>query len=89
MSILAKIKRFVRGEPLSCQEVNRFLVDYLEGSMDERTQARFEKHLENCGCCEQFFEQYRNTVAVVRADEEIDIPDEVVERTMDFLKRHY
>lgn len=89
MSIFTKIKRFVRPRPLSCEEVNRFIMDFLDGEVDERTEVRFEAHLRNCPNCEAFLDQYRNTVHLVKDRDNVQIPDELVRRTIDFLQDHY
>jgi predicted anti-sigma-YlaC factor YlaD len=87
--MLARIQRLVAGNRLSCESVNRFLIDYLEGSLDERTRASFETHLHDCPNCERFLDQYRHTVSIVQSDTEIEISDDVVRRTAAFLKHHF
>ena len=89
MDIFAKMRRFVRGEPLSCEQVNRFILDYLDGSLDDSTRVAFEAHLFQCTNCKVFLDQYQTTVHEVSRSEEIEIPKEVVERTLDFLRNHY
>ncbi len=87
MSIFAKFRDFVRPKPLSCQQVNQFILDYLDGEMDDPTRIAFEAHLQNCPNCRLFVDQYRETTRLVRETDDIDIPPEVVERTIDFLRR--
>ena len=89
MDIFGKLRRFVQGEPLSCEQVNRFLLDYLEGSLDDSTRVKFEAHLFQCANCKAFFDQYQGTVHEVKDSETIEMPKEVVERTLEFLRRHY
>lgn len=89
MDIFEKISRFVRGKPLSCEQVNQFIIDYLEGKMDDRTRLMFESHLRQCANCGAFLDQYQSTVHVVRDAGSVDVPQEVVERTLDFLRNHY
>ena len=89
MDIFAKMRRFVRGEPLSCEQVNRFILDYLERSLDDRTRVAFEAHLFQCANCKTFLDQYQSTLCEVKTSENIEIPKEVVERTLDFLRKHY
>lgn len=86
--MLAQIRRIVEGEDLSCEHVNRFLVEYMEGALDDRTRARFEAHLHDCPNCYRFLDQYRHTVSWVHSDTEIEISDDVVRRTVAFLKHH-
>lgn len=89
MSIFAKINRLFRREPLSCRQVNQFIVDYLEGDMDERTRIQFESHLHNCPNCTKFLDQYRETVYLVHDSDDVELPPELVDRTVDFLRNHY
>lgn len=87
MSIFNKIVEFIRPKPLSCQQVNQFILDYLEGDMDDQTRVAFESHLQNCPNCAAFLDQYRSTTRLVREAEEIEVPPEVVDRTIEFLRR--
>ena len=89
MSILDKIKGFVRPRALSCQQVNQFILDYLDGETDERTRIAFEAHLGNCPNCESFLDQYRATTRLVRDANDIEIPAAVIDRTIDFLRTRY
>ncbi len=73
----------------TCEQINQFIIDYLEGEMDESTHARFEAHLRSCPNCAIFIEQYRSTVAVVGEAKDVDVPPALVDRTIDFLRNHY
>ena len=86
MNIFAKIRSFVRPRPLSCQEVNRFIVDYLDGDLDDQTRLTFESHLRNCPSCGSFLDQYRATAQLIQDADEIEIPPAVIERTIEFLR---
>lgn len=89
MIIFDRIKNFIRPKPLSCQQVNQFILDYLEGEMDEPTRVAFEAHLQNCPNCGSFLDQYRATTRLVQDAAEIDIPPAVIDRTIDFLRNRY
>lgn len=89
MSIFARIKAFLRPEPLSCQQVNQFIVDYLEGTMDEPTRVAFESHLRHCPNCGPFLDQYRTTARLVRDADDIEVPPAVIERTIEFLRKRH
>lgn len=90
MAALQTIKRWFR-RPLSCEDVNQFIIDYLEESIPPRTRARFEAHLEQCITCGAYFDQYLQTVDWVRDDGTIPIepPEELIEVTLHFLREHY
>ena len=90
MTTLRSMKRWFQ-RPLSCEDVNRFIVDYLEDTIPARTRAKFEAHLEKCPVCGAYFDQYLHTVTWVREDGsiQIDPPEELVEVTLQFLREHY
>ena len=77
--------------PLSCEDVNRFIIDYLEETIPPKTRARFEEHLAECPNCGSYFEQYLQTIEWTVDDGTlpIDPPEELVETTLHFLREHY
>ena len=89
MNILNKIRNGTGKPKLTCQEVNSFLVEYMEGAIDEETRVAFEAHVEKCKNCQNFFEQYNATIEMIRAQEHLDIPPELFEQTMAFLEKHW
>jgi len=76
---------------LNCEDVNRFIVDYLEETILPDTRDRFEAHLAACPTCGPFFDQYRQTIMLTREEGAIpvDLPPELVEVTLHFLREHY
>lgn len=84
MNILSTIGRLIRRNP-SCRDVNRFLIDYMDGELSARTERRFRSHLEGCPACRLYFDQYSETVRLVRQDE-VDIPAGLAEHTLEFLR---
>ena len=88
-SILQRTRRFFM---LTCQDVNAFLVGYLEGTLDARTRVRFERHIARCPQCAPYLDQYRKTIALAKAEgtaEPLAPPDELAEWTLAFLRKHY
>ena len=87
MKMLTRMRHLVM---LTCKDVNQFLVDYLEGTLDPRLRRRFERHLARCPQCSAYLDQYRQTIALVKEDGEValDPPEELVELTLSFLRRH-
>lgn len=84
-SILDRIRRRLHAEP-SCQDVNQFLVEYIDGVLEPDVQARFRAHLERCPRCLPYFEQYRMTLEMMREDGRCDAPEALVEHTLEFLR---
>lgn len=59
---------------LDCNELVELVTDYLEGTLDPETRARFDMHLVECDGCENYLEQFRGTVGTVGkiCDDELD-----------------
>ncbi len=68
-----------------CKKIYTFLVDYLEGTLDEEISRRFEVHIIDCEECHRFIETYRKCVEVVK-NFEVEIPDDLEERLYYFIK---
>jgi anti-sigma factor RsiW len=51
---------------LACQEVVELITDYLEGALLPETRAQFEVHLADCPGCQQYLEQMRLTIGMLR-----------------------
>jgi anti-sigma factor RsiW len=47
---------------LSCRELVELATEFLDGALDASTLARLEAHLADCGGCERYLEQLRQTV---------------------------
>lgn len=84
MNIFIIIGRLFRGEP-SCQDINRFLVEYIDDELPLDTRKQFERHLDLCPSCRTYFEQYSETIRLVREDD-VDIPAGLAEHTLEFLR---
>lgn len=84
MNFLNAIIRKFRKAP-SCQDVNRFLADYVEDNLDRGTRRQFDKHLRDCPACRTYFDQYAETIRLVQEDE-VEIPSGLAEHTLEFLR---
>lgn len=78
------VKTAIPG-PLTCRQVEQFLLDYLEGQVSLWTWYKFRYHLLLCDDCRQYLQDYRNAVALGRRifanpdDEAIGkVPDEIL-----------
>lgn len=85
MRLAAPMIRRMMGTP-SCQEVNSFLMEYLEETLDAETSERYRKHLGRCGSCSAYLEQYHDTIKLTRECQECELPTDLVEHTLEFLK---
>ena len=86
--ILHKIKTILGIEP-TCEEVNGFIVQYLDGTLDDRTRKKFLTHIRDCSTCSRFLEQYQATIELTREAGLISPPDELYDKTMAFLRRSW
>jgi anti-sigma factor RsiW len=49
---------------LACRELVELVTEYLDGALDVSARARLDAHLAECGGCERYLEQLRQTVRV-------------------------
>ncbi len=77
--------------PLTCEDVNQFIIDYLEETIPPRTRSRFEAHISECPDCGSYFDQYIQTVELVKEAGTIQPPppEELIALTLAFLREHY
>ncbi len=87
MNVLDKIRQLFRPS-LNCEQANRFIMDYLDNRLDGKVRKQFESHLHMCPNCTPFLEQYRQTVRLAHDDGALDVPQEVIEQTLSFLRSH-
>jgi anti-sigma factor RsiW len=61
-------------EPMNCNELVELVTDYLDGSLDPDTRARFDMHLLDCDGCEIYLQQFRATIETLGdvRDEHLD-----------------
>ncbi|HEV8674253.1 MAG TPA: zf-HC2 domain-containing protein [Methylomirabilota bacterium] len=70
-----------------CQECIDLLVDYLEGELPPERASALDIHLEMCPPCVAFVRTYQGTVDVARNLPVDEIPPELAQRLLDFLRR--
>jgi anti-sigma factor RsiW len=51
--------------PIDCNELVELVSDYLDGTLDLPTRARFDEHLLGCDGCEHYLQQFRATVTTL------------------------
>ena len=59
---------------MDCNELVELVTAYLDGSLDPDTRTRFDMHLLECDGCENYLQQFRETVRTVGKirDDEFD-----------------
>ena len=67
---------------ITCRQLIDFIVDYVEGALDEMERHDFERHLGVCPSCVAYLASYRETMSLTRilaTDEPLDdVPEELV-----------
>ncbi|HEY7483282.1 MAG TPA: zf-HC2 domain-containing protein [Streptosporangiaceae bacterium] len=53
---------------LDCDEFVELVTAYLDGALDEETQARVARHLSLCDGCETYLDQFRQTIRTLGDD---------------------
>ena len=71
---------------LTCQQVENFMMAYLDGELGLMTSLRFRMHIMMCSDCGKFLQSYKNAVAMEKRifenpeDEAIGhVPDEIID----------
>jgi len=59
---------------MDCNELVELVTAYLDDALDSDTRSRFDTHLLECDGCENYLQQFRETVRTVGriGDDEID-----------------
>jgi Putative zinc-finger len=70
-----------------CDECVELLVDYISGELPPERARALEIHLDLCPSCVSFVNTYRGTVNIARTLQPDDIPPEVTQRLIDFLRK--
>ena len=70
-----------------CDECVELLVDYIAGELPPERSKALEIHLDLCPSCVCFVNTYRNTVNIARTLQADDIPPELTQRLIDFLRK--
>lgn len=78
------LKRFLFKMPfmISCEEVESFILAYLEGELSPSEKRRFELHLKVCRECRDYLAAYKRTLELTKAgmaaEEKPDLPEDLV-----------
>jgi anti-sigma factor RsiW len=72
---------------LRCRDLVELLTEYLEGGLDPATASTLEAHLAGCQPCTAFLNTYRGAVQAARRLKEEDLPTELRQRLVTFLRQ--
>ena len=71
----------------TCEEVEKFAYDFLDGALDPKTARKVERHLKTCKNCQRFILSYKKTVELGQTAPQTSLPDEFKERIFQFLMK--
>jgi anti-sigma factor RsiW len=66
---------------ITCRQLIEFIIDYLEGELDDVARHDFERHLSVCSSCQAYLATYRRTMELTReATDEVaeGVPEELI-----------
>lgn len=87
MSVKHKMIRMMfglMGLP-TCEEVEKFAYDFLEGTLDSPTIKVVERHLKACKNCQRFIAAYRKTAALEKTFQKPSLDPEFKQKLFEFL----
>ena len=67
---------------VTCQELEGFMVDYLDGTLPRAQRRKFDLHLRLCPDCWRYLEAYQRTISLSQAacrDPDAPVPADVPE----------
>jgi anti-sigma factor (TIGR02949 family) len=69
-----------------CSGALKHLVDYLEGELDQSDRDALETHFSDCPACLRFLETYRSTGSICKKAIEREMPSEMKQSLLAFLR---
>jgi anti-sigma factor RsiW len=71
---------------INCKSFDTFIIDFLDGNLQEDQKLIFTKHLNECAPCKKYLENYKKSVQLSQsafsAEQEVDkqeMPEELVQ----------
>ena len=84
--MIKQVLQMMSGSAPSCKKVDNFLMDYLDGLLDSKTQASFDEHIAMCKGCQAYLEEYKETLMLLQKVEKPEAPKELADLTLEFLR---
>ncbi len=71
---------------MECRQIAELLADYLDGSLPRRSAELLEWHIDGCAPCVAFINTYRGTIRATRSLRDVEVPVELKQRLLTFLR---
>jgi hypothetical protein len=71
----------------TCKEVTDLILGYLNDALNPSLERDFKRHLRICPDCVNFLNTYKKTTFLTRAIRPEEIPPNIRENILDFLRR--
>lgn len=78
---------------ISCQNLEKFIVDFLDGQLTPEINNAFIDHIKECEACEDYLEDYQQTISICKtvyssdaSTEKIDMPEKLVNAILETRK---
>jgi anti-sigma factor RsiW len=71
----------------NCQTTIELSAAYVDGALTEEEEQALRAHLADCPRCVEFLESYQGTSRIYRAATDVELPGDIEERLLAFLKR--
>lgn len=72
---------------VTCKRVTSLIANYLNRELDPNLTRAFDEHISDCPDCVGFLNTYQETLQAVRSLSYNDIPPDLQERTLGFLRK--
>jgi anti-sigma factor RsiW len=71
----------------NCRTTVERLAELIDAALSAADEQALRAHLAVCPRCVEFLESYRGTSRVIRGATNVDIPEDMEERLLEFLRR--
>jgi hypothetical protein len=71
----------------TCKEITRLIFGYLNDTLSRSVKRDFQRHLRICPDCVNFLNTYKKTVATSRSLRHDEMPANVRDNILDFLRK--